>query len=118
MTKFIATLKFGPEDFDFIDEGTISKCLRVDAQRLPSDSGFTVSQPFLIKHVLASCDQNPQLGSPVNDSGSETMRKYSFDQDSNVCPPGNETMQTENEAFAAAPTQTLAFPAACTDKNN
>jgi len=108
ITKFIATLKYGPEKFDFTDEGTISKCL----QRLPSDSGLTMSQPFLIKHVLASCDQNPQLGSPVNDSGSETMRKHSFDQDSNVCPPGNETMQTENEAFPAAPTQTPAFPAA------
>ena len=94
ITKFIATLKYGPEKFDFTDEGTISKCL----QRLPSDSGLTMSQPFLSKHVLASCDQNPQLGSPVNDSGSKTMWKHSF--------------ETENEAFPAAPTQTPAFPAA------
>ena len=30
ITKFIATLKYGPEEFDFTDEGTISKYLGVD----------------------------------------------------------------------------------------
>ena len=126
ITKFIATLKYGPEKFDFTDEGTISKCLGVDFQRLPSVSGFTVSQPFLIKPILASCDQNPQLGSAGNDSGSETMRKYSCYQEPQLGSPGSTTQNeefpaaptgntTQNDDFPAAPAQTAAFPAAFTE---
>ena len=50
--KFIATLKFGPENFDFTNKGTLSKYLGVDIHQLPSDSGFTMSQPFLIEQIL------------------------------------------------------------------
>ena len=126
ITKFIVTLKFGPETFVFTDEGIISKCLGVDFQRLPLVSGFTVSQPFLIKPILASCDQNPQLGSAGNDSDSETMRKYSCYQEPQLGSPGSTTQNeefpaaptgntTQNEDFPAAPAQTAAFPAAFTE---
>ena len=56
ITKFIATLKYGPEKFDFTDEGTLSKYLGVDIQRLSSDNGFTMSQPFLIERILHAAD--------------------------------------------------------------
>ena len=47
ITKFIATLTFGPEKFEFTDEGELSKYLGVEIEQLQS-GGFSMSQPFLI----------------------------------------------------------------------
>ena len=59
ITKFIATLKYGPEEFDFA-EGTIS-FLGVDIQRLSSNSGFTMSQPFLIERILDAANTDVHI---------------------------------------------------------
>ena len=51
ITKFIATLTFGPEKFEFTDEGELSKYLGVEIQQL-QDGGFSMTQPFLIQRIL------------------------------------------------------------------
>ena len=49
---FINILKYGPEKFDFTDEGSLHQYLGVEIERLPDDTGFTMTQPFLIKRIL------------------------------------------------------------------
>ena len=49
---FINTLKYGPERFAFKDEGLLHQYLGVEIERLPDDTGFTMTQPFLIKRIL------------------------------------------------------------------
>jgi hypothetical protein len=51
ITKFISTLTFGPEKFEFTDEGELSKYLGVEIEQLKS-GGFSMSQPFLIQRIL------------------------------------------------------------------
>ena len=49
--EFIQSLRNGPENFDFTDEGTLSEYLGVDISRLPN-GGFCLSQPFLIERII------------------------------------------------------------------
>ena len=49
---FIITLKYGPKRFVFIDEGSLNQYLGVEIERLPDDTGFTMTQTFLIKRIL------------------------------------------------------------------
>ena len=52
LDKFVESLKLGPEKFDFTDEGTLSKYLGIEIERLPSRDGFTMTQPFLIERIV------------------------------------------------------------------
>ena len=49
---FINTLKYGPKIFAFTDEGSLHQYLGVEIYRLPDDTGFTMTQPLLIKRIL------------------------------------------------------------------
>ena len=49
---FINTLKYGPEIFAFTDEGLLHQYLGVEIERLPDDTGFIMTQPFMIKLIL------------------------------------------------------------------
>ena len=49
---FINTLKYGPEIFVFTGKGLLHQYLGVEIERLPDDTGFTMNQPFLIKHII------------------------------------------------------------------
>ena len=49
---FINTLKYGFEIFAFTDEGSLHQYLGVEIEILPDDTGFTMTQPFLIKCIL------------------------------------------------------------------
>ena len=49
---FIASLKHGPEGFDFTNEGTMDKYLGVNIERLKDNIGFTMSQPYLIERIM------------------------------------------------------------------
>ena len=51
ITKFISTLTFGQEKFEFTDEGEFSKYLGAELEQLQS-GGVSVSQPFLIQRIL------------------------------------------------------------------
>ena len=53
---FINTLKYGPEKFAFTDEGSVDKYLGVEIERLPDDTGFPMTQPFLIKCILETAN--------------------------------------------------------------
>ena len=55
---FVDSLTYGPEKFEFTDEGTMDKYLGVDIQKL--DNGeFVLRQPFLIQRVLAALGIDP-----------------------------------------------------------
>ena len=49
---FINTLKYGPERLAFTDEGSLHQYLGVEIERLPDNTGFTMTQPFLIRRIL------------------------------------------------------------------
>ena len=53
---FILSLKNGPENFVFTDEGSMEKYLGVDIQKLQDGSGFTLSQPHLIERILQAAE--------------------------------------------------------------
>ena len=53
---FISTLKYGPKIFVFIDKGSLYQYLGVEIERLPDDTGFTMTQPFLIKRILEAAN--------------------------------------------------------------
>ena len=53
---FINTLKYGPERFAFIDEGSLHQYVGVEIERLPDNTGFTMTQPFLIKCILETAN--------------------------------------------------------------
>ena len=53
---FILSLKNGPENFVFTDEGSMEKYLGVDIQKLEDGSGFTLSQPHLIERILQAAE--------------------------------------------------------------
>ena len=53
---FINTLKYGPERFAFTDEGSLHQYLGVEIKRLPDDTGFTMTPPFLIKRILEAAN--------------------------------------------------------------
>ena len=52
IASFIDTLTHGPERFEFTDEGSMEKYLGVDIERLPDNSGFSMTQPYLIERIL------------------------------------------------------------------
>jgi hypothetical protein len=55
---FVDSLTYGPEKFEFTDEGTMDKYLGVDIQKL--DNGeFVLRQPFVIQRVLAALGIDP-----------------------------------------------------------
>jgi len=49
---FINILKYGPERFAFTDKQSLDKYFSVGVERLPDNTGFTMTQPFLIKRIL------------------------------------------------------------------
>ena len=53
---FIESLKHGPEKFIFTDEGSMDKYLGVDIERLSDDTGFKMTQPYLIERILAAAN--------------------------------------------------------------
>ena len=53
---FINTLKYGPEIFTFTDEGSLHQYLGVEIERLPDDTGFTMTQLLLIKRILEAAN--------------------------------------------------------------
>ena len=74
--KIIATLKHGPEQFDCTDEGTISKCLEVDNQRLSSNNRFTMAQPFLIERILNAANIDLRMTDGSHSRDKETITKF------------------------------------------
>ena len=58
---FIESLKYGPEGFDFTDEGSMDKYLGVDIERLPDGAGFTMSQPYLIERILEAANIDTRM---------------------------------------------------------
>ena len=58
---FINTLKYGPERFAFTDEGSLHQYLGVEIERLPDDTGFTITQPFLIKRILEAANLDMRM---------------------------------------------------------
>ena len=61
LTQFVTTLRFGPEKFDFTDEGSLSKYLGVEIEKLPSNGGFKMTQPFLIQRILEAADIDTRM---------------------------------------------------------
>ena len=53
---FVNTLKYGPERFVFTDEGSLDKYLGVEIERLPHNTGLTMTQSFLIKGILEAAN--------------------------------------------------------------
>ena len=53
---FINTLKYGPKRFAFTDEESLHQYLGVEIERLHDDTGFTMTQPFLIKRILEAAN--------------------------------------------------------------
>ena len=64
LQEFIHSLRNGPENFDFTDEGTLSEYLGVDISRLP-DGGFCLSQPFLIERIINLLQFDPKMTKDV-----------------------------------------------------
>ncbi len=56
IADFIESLKKGPENFIFTDEGKLNKYLGVDIRRDSEEKGFTLMQPFLIERILQAAD--------------------------------------------------------------
>jgi len=54
--EFLISLKHGPEQFIFTDEGNIERYLGVEVTRLDDGSGFTMTQPFLIERILQAAE--------------------------------------------------------------
>ena len=54
--SFITILTNGPEKFAFTDEGSMDKYLGVDIERLSNNSGFTMTQPYLIERILEAAN--------------------------------------------------------------
>ena len=52
LNNFISSLKNGPENFVFTDEGSMSAYLGVEISRLPNNQGFTLTQPYLIERII------------------------------------------------------------------
>ena len=50
------TLEYGPKRFAFTDEGSLHQYLGVEIERLPDDTWFTMTQPFLIKRILEAAN--------------------------------------------------------------
>lgn len=65
LSQFIITLTFGPDKFNFTDEGTLSKYLGVEIEQLPSQKGFKMSQLFLMQRIVDAIDMDVGAKSPV-----------------------------------------------------
>ena len=52
LEMFVETLRLGPEKFEFTDEGTLTKYLGIEIEKLPGWTGFTMTQPFLIERII------------------------------------------------------------------
>ena len=52
MAAFVQSLRDGPENFVFTEDGTLESYLGVCITRLPGNAGFEMSQPFLIDRIL------------------------------------------------------------------
>ena len=59
--EFLVSLKNGLEKFFFADEGNIKIYLGVEIIRLADKSGFTMTQPFLIKHILQAVEIDTKI---------------------------------------------------------
>ena len=54
--EFISSLQNGKENFVFTDEGTMERYLGVEIQKLADNSGFSLTQPFLIERILQAAE--------------------------------------------------------------
>ena len=61
MTQFIATLRFGPENFDSTDEGSLSNYLGVEIEKLPFNCGFKMTQPFPIQRLVDTAEIDTRM---------------------------------------------------------
>ena len=52
MAAFVQSLRDGPENFVFTEDGTLESYLGVCITRLSDSSGFEMSQPFLIDRII------------------------------------------------------------------
>ena len=59
--EFLVSLKHGPEQFIFTDEGDIERYLGVEVTRLDDDSGFKMTQPFLIERILQAAEIDTKI---------------------------------------------------------
>jgi hypothetical protein len=59
----ITSLKYGEEDFEFTDQGTVETYLRVEIIRSsdPNDSSFELRQPFLIRRLVDMIGLTPDV---------------------------------------------------------
>ena len=53
---FINSLKYGSKRFAFTDKGSLHQFFCVEIERLPYDTGFTMTQPFLIKRIIEAAN--------------------------------------------------------------
>ena len=77
--SLIESLTLGPKEFAFTYEGSINKYLGVKIEHLPSNTGFTMMQPFLIDRVLKAAGINQRMTNsrptPAVFKGQERTRK-------------------------------------------
>ena len=58
--KFIDSMKYTPEGFEFTEEGTMNEYLGADISPLPDWKGFTLSQPFFIDIIIQALGFDPK----------------------------------------------------------
>ena len=85
--EFLISLKHGPEQFVFTDEGNIERYLGVEVTRLDDGSGFTMTQPFLIERILQAAEidisvtndrPTPVVGPLLSKDEDGPQRKHSW----------------------------------------
>ena len=52
ITTFVQSLRDGPENFVFTEEGTLESYLGVCITKFSGNAGFGMSQPFLIGRII------------------------------------------------------------------
>ena len=52
ITTFVQSLRDGPENFVFTEEGTLESYLGVCITKFSGNAGFEMSQPFLIGRII------------------------------------------------------------------
>ena len=59
--SFIVTLTHGPESSALTDEGSVGKYLGVEFSHLPDETGFTLTQPFLIQRIIEAANTDTRM---------------------------------------------------------
>ncbi len=61
INEFLISLKHGPEQFIFTNEGDIKRYLGVGVTRLDDGSGFIMTQPYLIERILQAAEIDTKI---------------------------------------------------------